>query len=146
MSIYTFRIFFIQTWKLYWTMVHICWGPRSIWTFFVLVLSQRLLTAQIDQYYEVSQETFLDIVVYNCERFVSHSGTIMECAMFCSAPGRPRCFALALNLDFCWVCGEDISRPYTVGDATEATEFWLHSGRYEKYIYKCTGIMHNSRS
>ena len=112
-------------------MLHIRWGPRSIWTFLVLVVSQRLLTAQIDQYYEVSQEAFLDIVVYNCERHVSHSGTIMECSLFCSVPGRPRCSALALGSDFCWVCGEDTGGPYSADDATDATEFWVHSGRWE---------------
>ena len=112
-------------------MLHILWGPCHIWTFFILVLSQRLLTAQIDQYYEVSREAFLDLVVYNCERHVTHSGTIMECSLFCSVPGRPRCFALALGSDFCWVCGEDTDGPCLAEATSEATEFWVNFGKCE---------------
>ena len=121
---------------IYNTMIYIHWGPCNIWTFFVLVLSRRLLTAQIDQYYEVSREAFVEIVLYNCERYVTHLGTIMEYCLFCSVPGRPRCFALALGSDFCWVCGEDTAGLHTAEDTTEATTFWVYSGKCEMCILK----------
>ena len=111
------------------TMSHIVCGPRGIWTFFLFVLSQRLLMAQIDQYYEVSRDAFFDIVTYTCElRRVTHSDTIMECAQFCSMPRRPRCFAMALDNGFCWVCGEDVPGQQVTAGNIKASTYWVHAG------------------
>ena len=110
------------------TMVYILWGRRGIWTFFGLILSHRLITAQIDQYYMVSRGAFFNRVIFNCERHVTHSDMVIACAPFCYVPTRPRCYAFALGLGSCWVCGEGIP---THGDMTTATAFWVDSGKYQ---------------
>ena len=112
-------------------MSHIMWGPRGIWTFFLFLLSQRLLVAQIDQYYEVSQDAFFDMVTYKCGRRVTHSDTIMECVQFCSMPGRPRCFAMALDSGCCWVCGEDVPGQQVTASNIKASTYWVHAGWYD---------------
>ena len=116
-------------------MPHILWGPRGIWTLFLFVLSQRLLVAHINQYYEVSQDAFFDIVTYKCELCcVTHSDTIIECAQFCSVPGRPHCLAMALGIGHCWVCGEDVLGQVAATNITAASTYWVHSGVYGKRL------------
>ena len=117
-------------------MSMIALGPRGIWSFFTLLLSHRLLAVRIDRYYAVSKDTFLDAVAYKCERHPSRLNRTTECALLCSALGRPRCLASALGPDSCWVCGEDFGEIYPNEAIDTAMEFY--SGGCEnalKHIY-----------
>ena len=77
----------------------------------MLLLALRPVGAQVDAYNQVSRSTFLDTVIYNCECYAVHSGTLIECAVFCSIPmipERPRCFGLAVEHEnYCCICGKN---------------------------------------
>ena len=113
-------------------------AARGTWSL-LLILSQRLLAAQIDQYYEVSKDAFLDIVTYKCENHVTLSDTVMRCAPFCPMPGRRRCFAFATGQGNCWVCGEDTPGHLTAGHVSHVDKFWVHSGECI-WKQKCTPL------
>ena len=109
-----------------------------LWTCLVLLLSPRPLMAQVDNYNydEVSRATFVDTVTYSCERCAVHSGTTIECSVFCSIPGRPRCFGLAVEHEnYCWVCGEGSTRSSTADEIPQDASFWVQHGEHR---YKLT--------
>ena len=120
-------------------MLSIFWGTRSCWFFLVMILlSQRLLLGQVDQYYEVSKEAFRDMVRCKCQKHVTYSDGVMECSQFCSLPNGRRCSAFALGHSSCWVCSEDIIGNKAVNRINAATEFWVHSGEYKDHWLNVT--------
>ena len=128
--------YWLQTHVPSFTMLHSAWGYRGTWTLFVLVLSPRLLAAQMDQYYAVSKDTFLDIVANKCEHRVFRSNRTTQCILSCARLAFPRCFASALGPGYCWVCGDAMAELYP-NKTLDAAAFWMHSGGYENMKIKC---------
>ena len=85
--------------------------------------------AQIEQYHHVSQDVFVDIVTYRCERYGTSADTVMGCALFCPIPGGRYCFAFALGSGSCWICGEDMMGDTAAIDILDSSSFWVNSGR-----------------
>ena len=106
------------------------WGAP--WTWFcvaVLMLCQGLLKAQIEQYHQVSQDAFVDIVTYMCESYRTSADTVTQCALFCPIPGGRYCFAFALGSASCWICGEDMVGDTAASDILNGNTFWVNSGK-----------------
>ena len=111
------------------TMLQICRFMYILSTcnLLVPVVSQRLITAKFDQYHTVSTGAFTDMVAHNCEHRESRTNIASDCALVCSALGRPRCFAFVLSPGSCWLCGPDYGELKPTGDMIEATASLVYS-------------------
>ena len=100
-----------------------------LWLCLLFLQSLRHLVAKVDNYNEIPRATFVETVTYKCESHTLYSGTIVECATFCSIPGRPRCFGLVIGHEnYCWVCGEDSKGSFTAEGMPQDASFWVHHG------------------
>ena len=104
---------------------------RHHWFFLVLILSQRLLVAQIDQYFEVSKDAFMERVTFKCENHTIYSDTVMECSQFCSMPDRRRCSAFALGRSICSVYPQGGAWQHRL-KATSCGRNWASAGSVGK--------------